>query len=241
MTKRALVVIFVVLLAAAVPFVRPVAAAEAVAPVCGEADAYCPATSVTDLSHLLQNYPVPEIAAPNSRFAAVDFKVRKAITRTVNYQVATKGTVSVSLATFKSQVQAIFDDPRGWSRLGVKFAQVETGGAFTMYLAEASTVPGFGSPCDDFYNCNVGNNVVINDDRWVHGTEPWVGAGGNIIDYHHLSVNHETGHWLGHDHSFCSSVGQAAPVMQQQSIDLRGCKFNAWPLDSEIWSTRLGI
>ena len=238
--KRVLVVVFVALLAA-LPFVRPAVAAETSSAACSEVDAFCPATSVTDLSHLLQNYPVPEITGPNARFAVVDFKVRKAVTRTVNYQVATKGEVSVNVATFKSQVQAIFDDPRGWSRLGVKFAQVETGGEFTVYLAEANTVPGFGSPCDDFYNCNVGNNVIINDDRWAHGTEPWVSAGGNITDYHHLSINHETGHWLGHDHSFCSSAGQAAPVMQQQSIDLRGCKFNAWPLDSEMWSTRLSI
>jgi hypothetical protein len=240
MTKRVLVGVLIAF-AIAIPIMPPATAAEPAPPVCSEADAYCPATSATDLSHLLQNYPVPEIAAPNSRFAAVDFKVRNAVTRTVNYQVATKGAVSVSLATFKSQVQAIFDDPRGWSRLGVKFVQVDAGGEFTVHLAQAGTVPTFGAPCDDFYNCNVGNNVIINDDRWIHGTEPWMGAGGSVADYRHLSINHETGHWLGHGHSFCSSAGQAAPVMQQQSIDLRGCKFNAWPLDSEIRSTRLGI
>lgn len=240
MIKR-ISVVLAALLVVAVPFMRPVAAAPDPPPLCSEADAYCPATTAADLSHLLKDYPAPEITAPNSRFAAVDFKVRKEVTRTVNYQVAVRGTVSASLTAFKSQVQAIFDDRRGWSRLGVKFAQVETGGQFTIYLAEAGTVPGFGAPCDDFYNCNVGNSVIINDDRWKGGTDPWNSAGGNITDYRHLAVNHETGHWLGHDHSFCSSSGQAAPVMQQQSIDLRGCKFNAWPLDSEIWSTRLGI
>jgi len=51
----------------------------------------------------------------------------------------------------------------------------------------------------------------------------------------------EVGHWLGHDHKVCSGVGQLAAVMQQQSISLGGCNFNPWPLDSELWSTQLGI
>ena len=37
-----------------------------------------------------------------------------------------------------------------------------------------------------------------------------------------MVINHETGHWLGLGHSFCSGPGQLAPVMQQQSIDVTG-------------------
>ena len=53
-------------------------------------------------------------------------------------------------------------------------------------------------------------------------------------DYRHMVVNHEMGHWLGSGHQYCGGIGQPAPVMQQQSIDLQGCAFNPWPLDWEL-------
>lgn len=174
-------------------------------------------------------------------FAAVDFKVHKQVTQTVTYSVVTRGATKTSKATFEQQIQAILDDPRGWSRLGVKFERVASGGSFTMVLATATEVPSYGAPCDVEYNCNVGSYVIANEDRWLQATTPWNNAGGTIHNYRHLVVNHELGHWLGHGHPVCSGQGQASPVMQQQSLDLHGCKFNAWPLDTEIWSTRLGI
>ena len=208
---------------------------------CGEISLYCPAASTAELAKLLSDYPVPSIAAPNSKFATPDFKVRRAITQTVKYQVVTNGATKTSLTDFKRQVQETLNDDRGWKRLGVKFEYTESGGAFTMVLAESSKVPAYGAPCDDVWNCNVGNFVIANEDRWLMATDPWNAAGGNIRDYRHMTVNHELGHWLGHGHIFCSAGGQAAPVMQQQSMDLKGCKFNPWPLDSELTSTRLSI
>jgi len=210
-------------------------------PECTEANLYCPATSTAELAKLLNDYPAPGIAAPNTMFVTPDFKVKRAITQVVKYQIATKGAVKTSLTDFKRQVQETLNDDRGWKRLGVQFEYAESGGAFTVVLAEASQVPSFGSPCDNVWNCNVGNYVVVNEDRWLNATESWNAAGGNIRDYRHLTVNHELGHWLGHDHNSCMTTGQAAPVMQQQSIDLKGCKFNPWPLDSEVSSTRLGV
>jgi Protein of unknown function (DUF3152) len=160
---------------------------------------------------------------------------------TVTYEVATKGTITANLSEFKQQANQTLNDARGWARMGVFFQEVASGGQFTLVLSEASQLPTFSAGCSADYSCNAGRYVIINQDRWLGATASWNAAGGSVRDYRHMVVNHETGHWLGHDHEHCGGSGQAAPVMQQQSIDLEGCTFNPWPLQSELWSSRLGI
>lgn len=162
-------------------------------------------------------------------------------TGTVTYSVITRGTITADLAEFRQQANATLNDARGWARLGVRFSEVATGGSFTLVLSEASQVPSFSSGCSAEYSCRAGRYVIINQDRWTGATSSWNSAGGSLRDYRHMVVNHETGHWLGHDHQSCGGAGQSAPVMQQQSIDLQGCGFNPWPLASELWSSQLGI
>lgn len=162
-------------------------------------------------------------------------------TRTVTYSVTTRGTVTADLAEFRAQAYQTLNDGRGWARMGVAFQEVASGGDFTLVLSEASQVPSFSPGCGAEYSCRAGRYVIINQDRWLGATPSWNSAGGSLRDYRHMVVNHETGHWLGHDHLSCGGAGQAAPVMQQQSIDLQGCGFNAWPLASELWSSQLGI
>lgn len=241
MIRRLVIGVALVAVMAAPVLAQQVPVAQAPQVECTDVNLYCPAASTDELAKLLVDYPTPSIAAPNSMFATPDFKVKRTITQTVKYQVVTKGATKTNLDTFKRQVQETLDDNRGWKRLGVQFEYVESGGAFTMVLAEPSHVPAYGYPCDDVWNCNVGNYVVANEDRWLNATDPWNAAGGSIRDYRHMVVNHELGHWLGHDHIGCSSAGGAAPIMAQQSMDLGGCKFNPWPLDSELTSSRLGI
>jgi len=125
--------------------------------------------------------------------------------------------------------------------MGVSFQEVASGGMFTLVLSEASQLPSFSPGCGTEYSCRAGRYVVINQDRWLGATASWNNAGGSLRDYRHMVVNHETGHWLGHDHVSCPGLGQPAMVMQQQSIDLQGCKFNPWPTEAELWSTQLGI
>ena len=75
--------------------------------------------------------------------------------------------------------------------------------------------------------------MVINFTRWQETSPAWRASGGSLENYRHMVINHETGHWFGFDHSSCPGSGQAAPVMQQQSIDLQGCTFNPWPTERE--------
>lgn len=162
--------------------------------------------------------------------------------RSVTYSVETRGNITADFSEFKKQTNDTLNDTRGWSRLGVVFKEVSDGGDFTLVLSEASQVPSF-SPngCDSTYSCNVGRFVIINQDRWLGATESWNNGGGSIRDYRHMVLNHETGHWLGQGHTNCGGPGQPAAVMQQQSMDLQGCRFNPWPLSSEIYSPKLGL
>lgn len=166
---------------------------------------------------------------------------QKAATKNVAYSVTTKGVIRANLAEFRTQANATLNDPRGWARMGVSFHEVAEGGMFTLVLSEASQMTSFSPGCGAEYSCRAGRYVIINQDRWLGATASWNQAGGSLRDYRHMVVSHEVGHWLGHGHSQCGGVGQLAPVMQQQSINLQGCRFNPWPLDTELWSTQLGI
>lgn len=208
---------------------------------CDETSLYCPTLSANELPKRLSTFPAPEVTAPVAPIVTPPITVRNPITRTVTYEVTTRGNITSDLATFKTQVQQTFDDNRGWNRLGVQFKAVASGGDFSVVLTEAAEVPSFWSGCSADYSCTVGRYVIINQDRWEGATTSWNNAGGDLRNYRHMVVNHETGHWLGHGHESCPAAGQAAAVMQQQSIDLGGCKFNPWPIDKEIWSSRLGI
>jgi hypothetical protein len=201
----------------------------ATTPSCDEAS-LCGIEKTLTLENTLAALAKPTVATP-------DWLVPKTL---VTYSVETRGIISANLAEFKQQANSTLNDARGWSRLDAVFTEVATGGSFTLVLSEASSVPLF-SPtgCSSTYSCTVGRYVIINQDRWLGATDPWNAGGGSLRDYRHMVVNHETGHWLGHGHEVCGGSGQPAPVMQQQSIGLQGCAFNPWPLQSEIWSSRI--
>lgn len=198
------------------------------------------------LTPTLVNTKPPTIATPTwlkQQVAAAQQASQRAVNpvKTVTYTVATRGTITADINEFKSDANETLNSPKGWAAMGVQFTEVASGGMFTLYLAEASQLPLFSSGCSELYSCNAGNNVIINQDRWLYATTPWNQAGGSLRNYRNMVINHEVGHWLGHGHKSCEAAGQPAPVMQQQSIDLQGCTFNPWPLPDELWSTRLGI
>lgn len=155
--------------------------------------------------------------------------------RTATYRIETRGDLTASLATFRKQVAQTFADPRGWRSAGVAFRRVSRGGDFSVVLAEAGEVPDFHPVCSAEWSCRVGRYVVVNETRWRHASPSWNDAGQSLRGYRHMVLNHETGHWLGHGHRGCTGRGNLAPVMQQQSKGLDGCRHNPWPLASERW------
>ena len=160
--------------------------------------------------------------------------------RVFTYSVARLGTVYADLAEFSRHVEWTLADIRGWS-LGwdIRFDEVSSGGDFTVYLASPQQVAAAAPVCSTEYSCAVGDRVYINDVRWRQATDTF--AHRSLADYRRYVLNHEVGHWLGLGHPSCPGDGQPAPVMQQQSISLEGCRENVWPLQWELDQARANV
>lgn len=200
-----------------------------------------------ELPETIQSITAPQLDWPAWYLEQIAAEQRAAATarhsnnergKVFTYSVKTDGASS-SLAEFSALANATLNDPRGWAKLGVTFQEVSSGGQFNLILAAAERVPSYApGACTAEWSCRVGASVIINETRWNNATTAWNAAGGGLRDYRHMVVNHEVGHWLGHGHRGCQGTGQLAPLMQQQSMDLQGCRFNPWPLAGELWTGR---
>lgn len=155
----------------------------------------------------------------------------------VTYDVSTRGTVKGDAEEFRRIVAETFADERGWRRAGVTFKEVPSGGRLHMVLAEPSQVkaaaPG---GCSDTLSCTVKPYVLINDVRWMNASDSYNELGVSLLDYRRMVINHEVGHFLGHEHiARCETAGGLGPIMIQQSTGLRNCRPNSWPLPNELW------
>ena len=134
----------------------------------------------------------------------------------------------------------VLNNPQGWPRAGVIFAPTHDTNAceFTIMLAESSKLAEYSQGCSAEYSCRVGTDVIINKKRWDEAVEHWFAHGETLSQYRTMVLNHEVGHVLGHvdNETVCEGEGKRAPLMQEQSMDLRGCTPNAWPLDNELWT-----
>ncbi len=161
----------------------------------------------------------------------------------ITYSVATIGPVHTRASVLANAARIAYTDGRGWSMYGkIQFKQVPSGGNFTLWLATPDWVPRFSPICSSAYSCSVGRNVIINEARFNYAT-PGYQWPLSLGSYQTMVINHETGHWLGLGHRYCGGYGQLAPVMQQQTISLQGCRANPWPTPPEIQAVaaKLGI
>ena len=143
--------------------------------------------------------------------------------------------IGVDGAQFAHAVEATLGDPRSWgSGGGMSFQRVGAVEAaarqfeFKVSLVSPGNMetycPGVGT--GGYTSCRYGDRAVINLARWATAVPDYEG---DVATYRLYVVNHEVGHALGNGHKDCPGAGQAAPVMQQQTLGLHGCVKNAWP------------
>ncbi|HEX8628872.1 MAG TPA: DUF3152 domain-containing protein [Catenuloplanes sp.] len=148
--------------------------------------------------------------------------------RLLRYRVSVERDISnLRVAAFADDVSAILADPQGWTGGGgLRLQRVgpEVPADFVIFLATPATRDQLCEAGYDRYtSCRAGDKVVINVARWANGVP---GFRGDLPAYRHYVVNHEVGHRLGHGHELCPGPGKPAPVMQQQTLGLHGCRPN---------------
>jgi Protein of unknown function (DUF3152) len=144
-------------------------------------------------------------------------------------RVEVERDLPVDRERFAAFVLATLNDPRGWGHDGaMTFARTDGDAPVTVLLATPTTSARLCGDLDphEQLSCRNGPNVVLTFPRWVNGTDEYAG---NLTGYRQYLVNHEVGHALGHGHEPCPGDGSPAPVMQQQTLGLKGCVQNPWP------------
>ena len=107
---------------------------------------------------------------------------------TYSYDIQTRGEVTASLGEFSEMISATLADGRGWSRANSHFEEVDSGGDFTMWLASPGEMTSFSHMCSPDYSCRVGDDVIVNDERWQSATDPWNEAGGSLENYRRMVI-----------------------------------------------------
>ncbi len=147
----------------------------------------------------------------------------------LTYTVEVEAGLPYAPAETAVTIEAILDDDRGWSSAaGRSLHRVATGSDIRVLLATPSTTDELCAPLQTRgrVSCRNGDLVVLNARRWAFGTDDYRGR---LPQYRTYLVNHEVGHALGYGHVRCPGDGEPAPVMQQQTYGLDGCRRNAWP------------
>lgn len=149
------------------------------------------------------------------------------------FRVAIENGTRQDATAFAAEVDAILGDPRSWvASKRFRLQRVPKGATaeFTIYLATPATSERMcalgGLDTERYTSCRLPGQVIINLARWLTAVPDY---GAPVSTYRAYAINHEVGHQLGVGHEACPGSGSPAPVMQQQTLGLKGCVANAWP------------
>ncbi|MEV1293685.1 DUF3152 domain-containing protein [Pseudonocardia sp. NPDC049635] len=215
--------------ATAVPAPPAPAAPAAPSPPAGPAGPAEPARSEADVQAGVRSREVPRSASGETVVVPGGDAAPAGRARTVLMRVEIERGIDVDGITFAAFVTAVLDHPRSWGGDGsVGFARTDGAAPLRIVLATPELADRLCLPLDTVgrLSCRNGDRVVLNLERWVTGTPEYAR---DLTAYRRYLVNHEVGHWLGHGHEPCPGPGRPAPVMQQQTLGLRGCSLNPWP------------
>lgn len=153
------------------------------------------------------------------------------------FRIAVESNVADQIEEFIRMTEVALGDPRGWiADNRQRFQRVPDGAPhdFTIALVTRQTAHklcgagGLDIRLDGvpYTSCQIGGQVVVNLDRWQLSVPDY---GASLETYRLYVINHEVGHVLGRGHQPCPGPGEPAPVMQQQTLGMRGCVANPWP------------
>ncbi len=148
----------------------------------------------------------------------------------VKVRVEVERGLAVDPQTFARFVLRTLNDPRSWGAGGRRtFARTDGDDQdVRVILASPTTSAALCRPLvtRGVASCGHDGRAVLTVLRWVRTTPEFTRI---RTTYRQYLVNHEVGHLLGRSHEPCPRRGAVAPVMQQQTYGLKGCRPNAWP------------
>jgi hypothetical protein len=175
----------------------------------------------------------PETGPGTFAYASEQGKVLGTAGTLRRYRVAVEKGMGQDPAAFAATVDGVLGDPRSWiasRQLRLQRVPAQASAEFTVFLATPGTSAKMcasgGLYTDRYTSCRLPGKVIINVARWLRSVPSY---GAPLAAYQAYAINHEVGHQLGHGHEACPGPGQLAPVMQQQTLGLRGCVAYGWP------------
>lgn len=154
--------------------------------------------------------------------------------RLYTWVAAVEPSTNWSISDWNALAERVLNDKRGWTHDGkVRLQRIDdpTKADIRLVLATPKTVDAecrkAGLNTGGRLSCWNNTNAMVNLDRVNTGVPTF----SDLEVYRTYVISHEFGHGLGHGHitTPCKDPNQLAPVMMQQSKNLRGCKPNGWP------------